>query len=48
MPPSVPPEKLLEKPFGVISSLASEPYWLTTSKPDPISTPLTAFIDIIP
>ena len=32
----------------MISSLASEPFWLTTSKPAPISTPFTAFIDIIP
>ena len=26
IPPSVPPEKLLKKPFGVISSLASDPF----------------------
>ena len=48
IPPSVPPEKLLKNPFGVISSLASEPFCVTTSNPAPISTPLTAFIDIIP
>ena len=48
MPPNVPPEKLLKKPLGTISSLASDPFWVTTSKPAPISTPFTALIDIIP
>ena len=43
MPPSMPPELLLAKPSGVSSSPCSVPFWATTPKPAPISTPFTAF-----
>ena len=46
MPPSTPPASFFKKPRLVISSRCSVPRWDTERKPAPISTPLTALIDI--
>ena len=47
IPPSTPPAWLERKPSGVIRSRCSLPFCATLAKPSPISTPLTALIDII-
>ena len=44
MPPEIPPELFDLNPSGDISSRFSEPCKFTTLNPEPISTPLTAFI----
>ena len=48
IPPEVPPDELDLKPSGDISSLLSDPLASMTEKPAPISTPLTAFIPLMP
>ena len=47
MPPRTPPAWLVLNPAGVSSSRCSEPRWVTTPKPAPISTPFTALMPII-
>src|SRR5207247_2352233 len=47
MPPSTPPLLLETKPRGVISSPCSLPFCTIDPNPAPISTPLTALMDII-
>ena len=47
MPPRMPPAWLLAKPSGDIRSRCSLPFWVTQAKPAPISTPLTALMDIM-
>ena len=47
MPPSTPPLLFDRNPLGAISSPCSLPFCVTEAKPAPISTPLTALIDII-
>src|SRR3546814_3056974 len=46
MPPVMPPEWLARKPSGESSSRCSVPRIVATCMPSPISTPLTALIDI--
>ena len=47
IPPSTPPLLFEAKPAGVISSPCSLPFCAMQPKPAPISTPLTALIDIM-
>ncbi|CSC80365.1 Uncharacterised protein [Vibrio cholerae] len=44
IPPKMPPEWLERKPCGVSGSRCWLPFWRTTSKPSPISTPFTALM----